>query len=163
SAGDQAERLGLVRELAGGTIRGLTLDGVTADGGDRAGFVAGLAVVATDATLTGNTARDADLTAPGAEQVAGLVTELHGGNVTDNWVHGTMSAQKMPAGAVAYTRDAVTVRDNLVEADLTVAADGGAQGTRGISAAHVVAYPGNPSAGSSFSGNVALDGSIDYA
>lgn len=162
SAGGETDRLGLVRQLDGGTLRGLTLDGVTADGGDRTGLVAGLAVVATNATLTGNTVIDADLRATRAEKVAGLVAELRGGSLTDNWVRGTMSAQKMPAGAVAYTNNAVTVRNNLVEADLTVAADGGANGTRGIDAAHVVAYPGNPSAGSSFTGNVALSGAIDY-
>jgi predicted phosphodiesterase len=162
SAGGEADRLGLVRQLAGGTIRGLTLAGVTADGGSRSGFVAGLAVVATNATLAGNTVIDAELTATSAEKVAGLVAELRGGSVTDNWVRGSVSAHKMPAGIASYTRNAVTVRNNLVEADLTVAADGGAAGTRGIDAAHVVAYPGNPSSGSSFTGNVALAGSIDY-
>lgn len=162
SAGGEAERLGLVRQLAGGTIRGLTLDGVTADGGSRSGFVAGLAVVATNATLAGNTLLDVDLTATRAEKVAGLVAELHGGSVTDNWVRGSVSAHKMPAGIASYTRNAVTVRNNLVEADLTVTADGGAAGTRGVNAAHVVGYPGNPSSGSSFTGNVALSGAIDY-
>ncbi|TDE29540.1 DUF2341 domain-containing protein [Nonomuraea mesophila] len=162
SAGDEADRLGLVRRLDGGTIRGLTLAGVKADGGTRAGFVAGLAVVATDATLTGNTVRDADLRASGAEKVAGLVAELRGGSVTGNWVHATVSAQRMPAGLVSYTNNGVTVRDNLVDADLTVAADGGANGTRGIDAASVVAYPGNPGAGSAFTGNVALSGTIAY-
>ncbi|WP_129783356.1 DUF2341 domain-containing protein [Promicromonospora panici] len=162
SAGGEADRLGLVRQLAGGTVRGLTLDGVTADGGDRTGLVAGLAVVATDATLTGNTVLDADLRAARAEKVAGLVAELRGGSVTDNWVRGTISAYKMPAGIAAYTNNGATVRDNLVEAELMVSADGGAAGTRGIDAAHVVAYPGNPSAGSSFTGNVALSGGIGY-
>ncbi|MEV0828496.1 DUF2341 domain-containing protein [Nonomuraea rubra] len=162
SAGGEADRLGLVRQLDGGSIRGLTLAGVTADGGTRAGFVAGLAVVATDATLMGNAVLDANLTAPGAEKVAGLVAELRGGSVTDNWVRGTISAHKMPAGAVSYANNGVTIRNNLVEANLTVAADGGAGGTRGIDAAHVVSYPGNPSSGSSFTGNVALSGSIAY-
>ncbi|MBF8184562.1 DUF2341 domain-containing protein [Nonomuraea sp. K274] len=163
SAGGEADRLGLVRQLDGGTIRGLTLADVTADGGTRGGFVAGLAVVATNATLTGNAVLDADLTATGAEKVAGLVAELRGGSVTDNWVRGTISAHKMPAGLVSYTNNGVTVRNNLVDADLTVAADGGAGGTRGIDAAYVVAYPGNPSSGSSFTGNVALPGSIAYS
>ncbi|RBQ18332.1 hypothetical protein DP939_20925 [Spongiactinospora rosea] len=162
SAGGEADRLGLVRQLVGGTIRGLTLANVTADGGTRGGFVAGLAVVATDATLTGNAVLDARLTATGAEKAAGLVAELRGGSVTGNWVRAAISAQKMPAGLVAYSNSGVTIRDNLVEANLTVAADGGAGGTRGIDAAHVVAYPGNPSAGGSFTGNVALSGSIAY-
>ncbi|MEV4571338.1 DUF2341 domain-containing protein [Nonomuraea sp. NPDC049419] len=162
SAGGEADRLGLVRRLDGGTIRGLTLAGVTADGGTRAGFVAGLAVVATNATLTGNTVLDAKLTATSAEKVAGLVAELRGGSVSDNWVRATVSADKMPAGLVSYANNGVSIRDNLVEADLTVAADGGANGTRGIDAAHVVAYPGNPSSGSSYTGNVALAGTIAY-
>ncbi|MEV0611954.1 DUF2341 domain-containing protein [Nonomuraea sp. NPDC050404] len=162
SAGGEADRLGLVRQLDGGTIRGLTLAGVTADGGTRAGFVAGLAVVATNATLTGNAVLDADLKAPAAEKVAGLVAELRGGSVTDNWVRGTISAHKMPAGLVSYSNNGVTVRHNLVDTDLTAAATGGDGGTRGIDAANVVAYPGNPSSGSSFTGNVALPGTIAY-
>ncbi|GGI09160.1 DUF2341 domain-containing protein [Isoptericola cucumis] len=162
-AGDDADHLGLVRRLDGGTVENLTLTDLTADGGDRDGLVAGIAVVATDATLVGNSVVDATLTATRGEKAAGLVAELRGGTVADSWVRADVSAAKMPAGLVAYANETAVVRHNLVEGDLTVAADGGADGTRGVDAAHVVAYPGNPSTSSSFAGNVVRGGSIAYS
>ncbi|MEE6281715.1 metallophosphoesterase [Georgenia sp. MJ170] len=152
----------LIRRVSQGTVRNLTLDGVRADNGDDAGFVAGLAVFAVGATVTGNSVIDADLTARSAEKVAGIIAELDGGTVTDNRVHGTIVAGEMPAGAVAYAKGTTLVANNLVDVDLTMLTGGGSAGTRGNDAGHVLAYPGTPNDGT-FTGNVALGGTIDYS
>ncbi|PJJ63785.1 DUF2341 domain-containing protein [Compostimonas suwonensis] len=160
--GDAGKSLGFFRQITDATVRNLVLDGVTADNGTATQFVSGLTVYATRSTITGNTLLDAELVGRSAEKVSGLVAELDGGRVTDNWVDVTATAAKMPGGAVAYTKNGGVIANNLVEAELTVLASGGSNGTRGIDAGFAISYPGNPSNGASFSGNVAYAGSIAY-
>lgn len=160
---DAGAALGFFRRVTAATVRNLVLDGVTADNGSATQFVAGLAVYATRSTLTGNSVLRADLTGANAEKVSGLVAELDGGTVANNWVDVTATARRMPAGAVAYSKNGANITDNLVQAELTVVQAGGDAGTRGTDAGLVISYPGNPSSGSAFSGNVAYSGSIAYS
>lgn len=156
-------RLGMIRELSGGSIHDLVLDGVTAhsDSTSESDYVAGLAVIATDARIAGVSIIDADLNAPGAEKVAGLAAELRGSSrVQNNWVDGSVTAKKMPAGISSYAHNSTVIRQNLVSVTVTGTADGGA-GTRGIDAALVVAYPGSGN-NVEISGNVAFSGAVDY-
>lgn len=160
---DSSARMGLVRELSGGTIRDLTLDGVTAlsDSTTEGDYVSALAVIATDATVEGVSVIGADIQAPGAEKAALLVAELRGSSsVQNSWVDGSVTAKKMPAGIASYAHNASIIRHNLISADLTVIADG-AGGTRGIDAGLVAAYPGSGNA-IEVSGNVAFSGSVAY-
>lgn len=157
-----AVQLGFIRKLNEATVRNLVLDGVTADQGAGTQFVAGLAVVATRSTITGNSVIGADLRGIAAEKVSGLVAELDGGVVSDNWVQVNANANKMPGGVVAYSKNGATITRNLVEGELTVRATGGENGTRGIDAGFIVSYPGNPGGNSVFSANVAYAGSIAY-
>lgn len=158
---DNRDTRALIRRVTDGTVRNLTIDGARADNGDNAGFVAGIAVYAVNSTLTGNSVIGAELVAPGAEKVGGLVAELDGGTVTDNWVQATLVANKMPGGVVSYAKNTTRIANNLVEADFTVGVSGGDAGTRGIDAGHILAYPGNPNSGT-FAGNVAFGGSTAY-
>lgn len=160
--GGSATRLGFIRQLTEATVRNLVLDGVTADQGAGTGFVAGLAVISTRSTITGNSVIAADLRGPSAEKVAGLVAELDGGVVSGNWVDVAASADRMPGGAVAYSKNGAVISQNLLEGTLTVRRPGGANGSRGDNAGFVVSYPGNPGNGSSFTGNVVRSGAIEY-
>ncbi|WP_127818430.1 metallophosphoesterase [Microbacterium sp. CPCC 204701] len=159
----EGSTLGFFRRVTDATVRNLVLDGVTADNGAATQFVAGLAVYATRSTLTGNSVLRADLRGSSAEKVGGLVAELDGGSVSNNWVDVAATARRMPGGAVAYSKNGANITNNLVQAELTVVQAGGAAGTRGTDAGLVVSYPGNPSSGSAFSGNVALSGSVAYS
>lgn len=160
--GGAGKTLAFFRQLNEATVQNLVLDGITADQGAGTQFVAGLAAVSTRSTIVGNTVIDAELRGTAVEKVAGLVAEMEGGVVSDNWVRVTAVADRMPAGAVAYSKNGATITRNLVEAELTVGRSGGANGTRGTDAAFVVAYPGNPGNGSTFTKNVAFGGSIAY-
>ncbi|MCT2581834.1 metallophosphoesterase [Actinophytocola gossypii] len=149
----------LVRDLTDGTIRDLVVERPVADNGDDAGFVSGLVVYGVNATITGTSVLDADLTAAGAEKAGGLLAELNGGTVTDNRVTGDITANEMPGGLAAYAKGDTLFANNLVAVDLTMRTGGGADGTKGNNAGFVVAYPGTPNSGT-FTGNVALSGSI---
>ena len=158
-----SSRLGLIRELSGGTIRDLILDGVTAhsDSTSESDYVAGLAVIATDAQIEGVSIIGADLHAEGAEKAAGLAAELRGASrVQNNWVDGSVTAKKMPAGIGSYAHNSTVIRQNLLSVAVTGTADGGS-GTRGIDAALAVAYPGSGN-NIEISGNVAFSGAVDY-
>lgn len=157
-AASSSDSRALVRTLTG-TVRNLTLDGVSADNGQDTGYVAGVAVKANGATITGTSVLGAELVARGAEKAGGLVGEADGGTITDNRVQATIVANEMPGGVAAYTKNATTIARNLVDADLTMLTGGGAAGTRGNDAGLVVAYPGTPNQGR-YTGNVALGGSI---
>src|SRR5690606_26009495 len=95
------------------------------------------------------------------EKAGGLVAEADGGTITDNYVDAEITAAEMPAGIAAYAKNATTIARNLVAADLTMLISGGANGTKGNDAGMIVGYPGTPNS-STFAGNVALSGSIDY-
>lgn len=157
--GGAGTQLGFFRQLAQATVRNLTLDGVTADQGPGTQFVAGLAVIATRSTLTGNSILNAHLRGTAAEKVSGLVAEMDGGVVMGNWIQATVVADRMPGGAVAYSKNGAVISENLIEAHLTVGRAGTARGT---DAGFVISYPGNPGNNSAFSGNVAYAGAIDY-
>ncbi|WP_378040852.1 DUF2341 domain-containing protein [Citricoccus parietis] len=159
--GTDSNHLGFVRDLNGGTITNLTLDGVSGDNGSSTGFVSGLAVYSKGGTITGSSVLDAELAAPNGEKAGGLVAEADGGTITNNVVQGSITANEMPAGIAAYIKNQTTVTHNLVSADLQMLTPGGAEGNRGNDAGLIVAYPGNPNA-SVISNNVALDGSIAY-
>ncbi|WP_244930848.1 DUF2341 domain-containing protein [Nocardioides sp. W7] len=153
--------VGFFRTVTGAAIKNLTLDGVTADNGTGTGWVSGLAVVAIDSILTGNAVVDATLSAPNGEKVGGLLAELQAGTVSDNFVSGSITAAKLPGGIASYAKNTYMFSNNLTDADLTAVTPGGANGTRGVDAAYVLAYPGTPSTGT-LTGNVALNGSITY-
>ncbi|WP_162893344.1 DUF2341 domain-containing protein [Microbacterium halotolerans] len=156
-------RLGLIRELRGGSIRDLVLDGVAAhsDSTSESDYIAGLAVIATDARIEGVSIIDADLRAAGAEKAAGLAAELRGASrVQHNWVDGSVTAKKMPAGITSYAHDSTVIHQNLLSVTVAGTADGGS-GTRGINAALVVAYPGSGN-NIEISGNVAFSGEVDF-
>ncbi|HIZ37882.1 MAG TPA: DUF2341 domain-containing protein [Candidatus Ruania gallistercoris] len=156
-----AADLGLIRTLDGGTVRNLTIEGLTVDNGTETGFVAGVAVRAVDATITGNAVVEATLTAANGEKAGGLVAETDGGTLTNNYVHATITANEMPAGIAAYAKGDARIADNLVDADLVMRTPGGPDGTQGNNAGMIIGYPGTPNSGV-FTGNVALDGTIDY-
>lgn len=160
--GSTPNRLGFFRSLTEATVRNLTIDGLVADNGSRTDWVAGIAVVSTRSSVTGNSVIDATLTAANAEKVAGLIGEMDGGTASDNRVQADVTANKMAAGVSSYSKNGVTISNNLVDVDLDVVVDGGSNGTRGVDAAFIANYPGNPSDGSTFTGNVAYAGSIDY-
>lgn len=146
-----------IRSLDGGTVSGLTLDGVTAESGH---YVAGLAAVSVGGTLTGNTVTGLDLTTSG-EKGGGLVAETDGGTITDNFVSGSITANEMPAGVAAYAKGEATIARNLIDADLTMTTGGGEAGHKGNDAGLVVGYPGTPNSGT-YTANVGLGGTISY-
>src|SRR5690606_32812815 len=111
---------GLIHQLRDGEVRNLTIDGEAAATGTDIGFVAGIAVYAYNRTFTGNSVIRADLRAPGAETVAGIVAQFEGGTSTDNWVQATIVANKMPGGVVALARNGSRIQNNLVDVDLTM-------------------------------------------
>ncbi|WP_308800030.1 DUF2341 domain-containing protein [Agromyces silvae] len=161
TGGSTGGRLGFFRSVTDATVRNLTLDGIVADSGSRTDWVSGLTVLATRSTITGNTVSGATLTAASGEKAAGLIAEMDGGVTSDNRVQADITANKMAGGVASYSKNSVTISNNLVEADLTVVVDGQG-GTRGVDAAMIANYPGNPSGDSRFTGNVAYAGSIDY-
>lgn len=152
---------GMIRQLTGGRVSNLRLSNLAVDNGTSTGFVAGIAVYATNATLSGNSVVKANLKAASAEKVAGLVAESDGCTITDNYVDATIIANEMPAGIASYAKNASTLSRNLVRADLTMLTGGGVNGTKGNDAGMILGYPGNPNTGV-FSGNVALGGTIAY-
>lgn len=152
---------GLIRQLTGGRVSNLRLKNLAVDNGSSTGFVAGIAVYAKNATVSGNSVIGANLKAASAEKVGGLIAESDGSTVTDNYVDATIIANEMPAGIAAYAKNASTLSRNLVRADLTMLTGGGAGGTKGNNAGMIIGYPGNPST-AVFSKNVALGGTITY-
>ena len=157
-------RLGFVRELDGGGLRNLTLDGVTAqsESMNEDDYVAAIAVIAQDATIEGVSVIDATVDAPGVEKAAGAVAEARGTTtVSRTWVDGDVTAKKMPAGLVSYGTDGTRIEQTLATTELTVEADGGS-GTRGIDAAHILAYPGSGNS-AGVEDSVAHSGDIDYS
>jgi len=148
----------LIRQLDGGAVTGLTLDGVSADGGDK--FVAGIAARSVGGTITGNTVTGLDIRTSG-EKAGGVVGETDGGTIADNFVSGSVTADEMPAGIAAYAKGQATIARNLVDADLTMTTGGGAAGHKGNDAGLLVGYPGSPNSGR-FAENVGLGGSIAY-
>lgn len=160
---EDSQQLGLVRELDGGALRNLTLDGVTAqsESTHEGDYVAALAVIAQDAQIEGVSVAGADLQAPGVEKTAGAVAEARGTTTIERtWVDGSVGAKKMAAGIAAYATDATQITQTISTASLSVQEDGGS-GTRGIDAAHVLAYPGSGNS-VAVEANVAHSGDIAY-
>lgn len=75
------DSLGFIHQLDGGTVRDMTFESPRADNASRTGVVAGVAVVAVQSTIEGNSVIDAEFVARSAEKVGGLVAELDGGAV----------------------------------------------------------------------------------
>ncbi|MDR1427012.1 MAG: DUF2341 domain-containing protein, partial [Bifidobacteriaceae bacterium] len=161
-------RLALIRETTGATISNLTLQAPEAVNASttEGHFTAGIVAVAYRTTFSRIAVIDALFSAPGAEKAAGIVAELRGGTISDCFFSGTIVGKKLVAAIAAYAiqADGVNARieRTLTDADLTVVSDGGVNGSRGIDGAMVLSYPGNPSAGNTYTGNVALGGSISY-
>ena len=160
---EDSQQLSLVRELDGGELRNLTLDGVTAqsESTDEGDYVSALAVIAQGAAIEGVSIIDADLQAPGVEKTAGAVAEARGTTTIERtWVDGSVGAKKMAAGIAAYATDSTRIAQTISTASLAVQEDGGA-GTRGIDAAHVLAYPGSGNS-ATVEENVAHSGDIAF-
>jgi hypothetical protein len=148
-----------VRELIGGTIRSLTLDGLTVR--EASGqSVAGIASKATGgAVIQGNSILNADLQS-NATYSAGIVANAeHGALIADNSVQGYIRSSRYPGGIASYARYDVQILRNLL--DVTVHAQG--------SRAHgsmILAYQGNHSVAANkkvtISGNVLRDGALTY-
>jgi len=149
---------GLVHLLDGGTVRDLTLDGVTAHTEDAV-RVAGIAVEATGgAVLDGNSVVNADLSTQ-QQYVAALVNNAHDGvTVTNNWTHGEFTSERYPSVVVGYGRYDLDISRNLVQAVVT------ATGNQAVGAM-VHSYAGGYSregAETYIRENVLLDGAIGW-
>ncbi|WP_129711066.1 metallophosphoesterase [Haloactinopolyspora alba] len=177
---------------AGHTISGLTLDtdlstrSVAAMVVENSGVIENLVLTGVDVTMSGDrgpvtgptaaalvarnhgdgvvqsVAVQGRIEAPGAEKGAGLVGENQGGTIRDCSFEGTVRANLMAAGVVAYNNGNGTVQRCLVDADVHTMSTEPVEGRdeqRGNDAALVLAYPNT----GTVQANVAYGGSINYA
>ncbi|PYF97292.1 protein of unknown function, partial [Georgenia satyanarayanai] len=149
---------GLIRQLDGGTVRDLTIDGLTVHVEEQL-RVAGIAVNATGgAVVEGNSVINADLST-GQQYVAAFVNDAREGvSVRDNWAHGSFTSERYPSAVVGYARYDVDIERNLVEAVVTAT---GNQAVGGMVLGYTGAYS-KENAESHVRRNVLLDGAVTW-
>lgn len=134
-----ASTLGFIRNLVGGTVTDLGIDGVTGTSTDQ--NVAGLVVTANNgAVIDGNRVTGVELTTTN-QYAAGLVYQtVDGVDVMNNYVEATLSADRYPAAISGYARYDVDIENNVAIADITTT---GTLSRAGM----MVGYQGNSGSG----------------